>query len=69
MGGATLGWGYMRLLYKAPTNYTKPLSNGLYKAQADYTKPQQTIQSPNRQYKAPTDCTKPQKRLYEDQKY
>ena len=33
----------MRLLYKAPT---------------DYTKPQQTIQSPNRQYKNPTDNTK-----------
>ena len=51
-GGDRLGWGHIRILYKTPT---------------DYTKPQQTIQSPDklykapeRLYKAPTDYTKPQ---------
>ena len=36
--GDRLRWGHIRILYKAPT---------------DYTKPQQTIQSPDRQYNAP----------------
>ena len=50
-GWAKLGWGDMRLLDKAPTDYTKTLSNGQYKAPTDNTKPQQTIQKPKRQYK------------------
>ena len=44
-GGDRLGWGHIRILYKAPE---------------DYTKPQLTIQSPDRLYKAPTDNTKAQ---------
>ena len=36
--GDRLGWGHMRILYKAPT---------------DYTKPRKTIPSPDRLYKAP----------------
>ena len=41
---AKLGWGHMGLLYKAPTDYTKPFSNGLNKAPTDNTKPLKTIQ-------------------------
>ena len=49
-GGDILGWGHIRILYKAPTGYTK--------LQKDYTKHQQTIQSPDRLYKAPNYYTK-----------
>ena len=42
-GRDNLGWGHIRILYKAPKEYTKP---------------QKSIQSPNRLYKAPTDCPK-----------
>ena len=42
-GGDRLGWGHIRILHKAPK---------------DYTKPQQTIQSPDRPYKAPEHYTK-----------
>ena len=60
---SALGWGHIRILYKAPTDYTKPQKtrqspNRQYKAPTDNTKPQQTIQSPDRLYKAPTDYTK-----------
>ena len=53
-GGDKLGWGHIRILYKAPT---------------DDTKPQNTIQSPDRLYKAPTNYIKPPKRLYKDIKH
>ena len=46
-----MGWGHIRILYKAPT---------------DYTKPRQTIQSLNGLYKAPRRLHKDPNRLYQD---
>ena len=50
-GGDRLGWGHIRILYKAPKDYIElqkitQSPNRLYKALTDYTKPRQTIQSP-----------------------
>ena len=46
VGPAGVGLGGLHWGYKAPKDYTKPISNGLNKAPKDYTKPQQIIQSP-----------------------
>ena len=53
LGGDTLGWGYPKRIYKAPTDYTKPRNIR--------QTPRNTIQSPDRLYKAPIDYTKPPK--------
>ena len=47
------GGGHIRMLYKAPE---------------DYTKPQNNIQSPDRLYKDPTDYTKPTKNIQSPKK-
>ena len=40
-----MGWGHIRILYKATREYTKPQQTI---KSPDYTKPQQNIQSPKK---------------------
>ena len=59
-------WGHLKILYKAPEDYTKPQNfierpERLYKAQADYTKPRQTVQSPKEKIQRPTHIRQRQK--------
>jgi len=61
--GDRLGWGHIRILYKAPEDFTKPRqtiqSPKATKLQKDYTKLQKNIQSPKKLYKAFKNYTKP----------
>ena len=56
--GDRLGWGHIRILYKAPEDYTKPHNtiqspDRLNKASTDYTRTRQTTQSPNKTIQRP----------------
>ena len=57
-GGYRLGWGHIKILYKAPKDYTKTQKTTqspeqIYKAPTDYTKPRQTIQSSKKTIQSP----------------